>query len=271
MKLLYWLLSAAMILSLVGCASYFKRKECEKTNWFQHGQNVAMNGQNLENDTFLNECHKVEAEISESQLDLGYKKGRSNYCEPETAHRTGKNGDPFVASMCDGHNLRLLRKAHHEGILAYCQPENGEPAGASGKSYKKVCPRNLETRFLQEFNKGRKKYLSAEIDASERQIGDIEQEIRGIERHLQRKTYELTALGGSRGKTVQRSRRVGSGPDAIMVQDTVTVQEDEVTKNRRAQISSDIHNLESQIRNKRSQQSQIHENLRKLRSEMLAL
>ncbi len=63
-------------LTLSSCASYFKRKACESTNWFEYGQKVAEQGQNLENDQFINECRKVEADISEPKLDLGFKKGR---------------------------------------------------------------------------------------------------------------------------------------------------------------------------------------------------
>ena len=41
MKFILLFLSA---LSLASCSSYFKRKTCESTNWFEYGQSVALEG-----------------------------------------------------------------------------------------------------------------------------------------------------------------------------------------------------------------------------------
>lgn len=253
---------------MTSCASYFKRKECEKTNWFQHGQDVAMQGKNLENDNFLRECRKVEAEISEAALDQGFKKGRANYCEPETVFLTGKKGEVFQPDMCDGSNLRLLKQKHAAGVKEYCQPDNGENAGATGKPYLNVCPKELEAKFLTEFKKGRKKYLQAEIITREQKISDMDQEIADINEQKMRKMYELSLVGGGgQKKTIRRSNNSAYGSSV----EEITTDEDPALKTRRESIKSDIDHLEYQTRTKRQEQTTVREEIRKLRAEMLTL
>ena len=257
---------AFCIFALTSCASYFQRKDCEKTNWFQHGQDVAMRGQNLENDSFLNQCRKVEAKIKESDLDLGFKKGRDSYCEPATVFLTGKKGEPLAASMCDGSNLKILRSKHLEGVKEFCNPDNGESAGATGVPYKNVCPKDMEARFLVEFKKGRKKYLQAEIQAREEQIQDIDREVIDLNNDKNQKLYQLTALGGG-SKVITRRTRSGSyaRTDQIEVSDSDPVQA------RREELQSEIDQYEWQIKDKRKKQIELRDEARKLRSEMLTL
>ncbi len=88
-----------LMLSLTSCASYFKRKECESINWFEHGKKVAMRGEWLNSDKTVSECRKVEAHIQESQLDQGFKNGMERYCSPTAAYMTGKGGDLFSRDL----------------------------------------------------------------------------------------------------------------------------------------------------------------------------
>lgn len=268
-KSLKLLLLGSLTLSLASCASYFKRKECEKTNWFQHGQDVAMRGQNLENDPFLNQCRKVEADIGESALDQGFKKGRANYCEPQTVFITGKKGEPFSADMCDGGNLKVLRQKHLQGVREYCLPSNGETAGATGNPYKNVCPKDMESAFMPEFKKGRKKYLHAQVVSREGEVQDIDREIADLDRQRQRKMYELAAMGNGGSKTITRTRRVG--PTGVSVQDQVSVTEDDSAKQARDELKREIDQLDWQIKQKRNAQSEVREQVRQLRAEMLTL
>jgi hypothetical protein len=262
---------AILILSQVSCANYFTRKECEKTNWFQHGEDVAMKGQNLENDKFLNDCRRAEAQIGESALDQGFKKGRANYCEPETVKQTGKKGEPLSIDMCDGSNPKLLRAKHLEGLKQYCLPSNGEDAGASGHVYQNVCPKDMEGKFLVEYKKGRKKFLAAEIDSRESQIDDMDRDIQDLDRSVHGKTVELASMGDGGNKVVKRTRRVSNGYSSQTVEDDVTVEEDQSTKMRRDDLQRDIDGLNWQIKTKRNNQAQVRDEIRKLRSEMFAL
>lgn len=256
----------ALTLNLASCA-YFERKACEDINWFQHGEKVAMSGRLLENDDQLRRCRKVEADIDEGGLDRGFKKGRSTYCEPETAFATGKKGEPFASSMCDGGNLQTLKKRHADGIRDYCDPSNGETAGASGGEYKKVCPKNMEAAFLREFNKGRKKYLAAEISSREQQVEDMDDEIRRLQDERQRKSYELASIGGTKVISRERVNTIYGS----QTRDQITTVDDPQTQSRRDSVKREIDDLDWQIRNKRDGQGRVKEEMRKLKSEMMAL
>jgi hypothetical protein len=260
-------------LFLTSCATYFTRKGCEKTNWFQYGQSVAMSGTILENDSFISECRRVEAEINESALDQGFKKGRADYCEPTTSFAVGKRGDLFAASMCDGANIKLLQQKYAAGVREYCQPSNGETAGSSGKAYRGVCPAGLEAKFLPEYKKGRKKYLQAEVETREHQIRDLDREIIETNEQRTRKVYQLAALGGMGGgsKTVTRRTRVAGGGRGQVIEEQVTVAEDPAVTSQRDSLKFEVDNLERDAQAKRESQSRLREEIRKLRAELLAL
>lgn len=154
----------ALALILTSCASYMKRKQCENTNWFEHGKKVALSGKWLNSDSHLMECRKVEASIAESQVDLGFKNGLQIYCSPAEAYNVGKSGTPYSNDLCEGPLSTTLRQRHQKGIEDYCAKSNGYNAGSSGIKYQNVCPANLEAAFLVEYKKGRKKYVTAAIE-----------------------------------------------------------------------------------------------------------
>ena len=157
-------------LLLISCTSYFVRKDCEKKNWYQIGYDAALRGDRISNDDTVNTCRKVDAEISESQLDVGFKAGMSRYCQPDGVFQTGKNGDLFNTDFCEPGQLSMLRQKHHDGLKAFCT--DGMTAGLSGKKYKNVCETNLEKGFLPEYRKGRKKYLQGMIQNTEVKVRD---------------------------------------------------------------------------------------------------
>jgi len=168
----------ALILSslfLSSCVSYFVRKDCEKKNWYQIGYDAAIRGDRISNDEAVSTCRKVEAEISESQLDVGFKAGMSRYCQPDGVFQTGKNGDLFNSDFCEPGQLSMLRQRHIDGLKAYCT--DGMTAGLSGKKYKNVCQPNQEKAFLPEYRKGRKKYLNGMIQNVEAKVRDSNAEL----------------------------------------------------------------------------------------------
>lgn len=168
------------------CTSYFVRKDCEKLNWYQVGYDAALRGERISNDSQVNQCRKVEAEISESQLDLGFKAGMGRYCQADGAYQTGRAGDTFNSEFCDPNQLSLLTQKHKEGLTAYCN--DGMSAGTSGKKYKNVCPPNLEKGFLPEYKKGRKKYLSGLVMTNEEKLTANQQEV--IRLQFDKNSYE---------------------------------------------------------------------------------
>lgn len=183
-----------VLLSLTGCASYFKRKSCEQINWFEHGKKVALSGQWLNSDSTVSECRKVEAEISESQLDQGFKAGMSKYCSKEQAYQTGKLGDFFSRDLCEGPQINVLLNEHKKGVKDYCAKSNGQQAGASGKKYQNICPKDMETAFLVEYRKGRKRYVQTMIETRQEEIRDNEVKINSLRGPLLYKQGRLSAM-----------------------------------------------------------------------------
>lgn len=168
-------------LTLSSCASALKQK-CEATNWFEHGELVAKRGQRTSTDGFLGQCEKEEAKIDHAALSQGFQKGLGEYCTPEFAHRLGKQGDFLSEDMCAGAMELRMRPEHAAGVREYCQAANGETAGSSGRKYNQICPKELETAFLPEFKKGRRKYLAALVAQKQAEIQDIDQDVLALER-----------------------------------------------------------------------------------------
>jgi hypothetical protein len=125
----------------------------------------------------VGECRKVEAEMSESQLDQGFKNGMQRYCTADNSYQTGKKGDVFSRDLCEGPEINMLLGQHRKGINDYCAKANGQNAGASGKKYLNVCPKELEPAFLVEYRKGRKRYVQSMIDTRQEDVRSLETKI----------------------------------------------------------------------------------------------
>lgn len=186
-----WFVLLLMILNLFSCASYFKRKDCESTNWFNYGEQVALDGRRLSGDQFISECNLADADVAESDLDRGFKSGLEKYCQPETVFQTGKNGHFFSTEMCVGQALSSLHVKHRAGVHEYCQRSNGYAAGAKGKAYNKICPTDLEPIFLPEFNRGRKRYLGVITIENNKRITQLESEKSKLQSEIAFKKAEL--------------------------------------------------------------------------------
>lgn len=155
----------------------FTRSRCEKVNWFERGQSLALKGQYPASDSQLKECRKVKADIDEDQLDLGFKRGRELYCHPERAFITGKEGQPFATDICDQSRVGALLKKHAEGVRAFCTPASGKQLGASGETYNSICPSDLEAPFKVAYSKARKGYLQGQLPGLRNQIQQKNNEI----------------------------------------------------------------------------------------------
>ncbi len=233
-------------LSLVGCASYFQRKTCESTNWFDYGQRVALEGRRLTGDQFISECNNAEANVGESALDRGFKSGLEKYCQPETAYQNGKNGNFFSTEMCTGQGLSLLTAKHSLGVIDYCQKTNGFSAGAKGKPYNKICPADLERSFMPEFNRGRKRFIETNIDENQKTITRLDHEISSLQSELRFKASEL-----------QRYQYISA--------------KDEKLLQRLNELNRERQNLEHSIRSKQSEQSGLENKNREYKLELIKI
>lgn len=188
------ILLIALTVNLSACASYFKRKECESINWFEHGKKVALRGDWLNADQTVNECRKAEADIQESQLDLGFKNGMQKYCSGPHAYLVGKNGDFYSRDLCEGPQISVLMTEHKKGVADYCAKSNGFNAGTSGKKYLNICPKELESTFLPEYRKGRKKYIQAMIETTQADIHQLDSRLSSLNSELGFSNIRLTQL-----------------------------------------------------------------------------
>lgn len=258
MKLIF----ALMILpALTGCASYFKRKECEKTNWHEYGKSVAMSGRRLSGDHFVQSCEKVEAQINYSALDLGFKSGMANYCLPETVYATGRSGQAFNPHLCDGSDLKLLGQKHQEGVVAFCQPDNGYRVGAQGAKYAGICPQNLESAFLKQFDQGRKIYLKGQIEHKENEIEALEKQISENQKLLAANNKQLALL------PVIRALKKAKGKKKA---DVYTPEEQRLIDERQ-RLNTKITGLENQVKADRNRQNQLRNEIGSMRTEMMAI
>jgi hypothetical protein len=257
-----------VLLATPSCTSYFKRKDCEKTNWFEYGQSVAQRGQWLESDTYLNECKKVDADISASQLDLGFKAGREKYCSKENAFALGRKGRLFAKDMCEGPELKLLLSQHLVATLEYCKQDNAMEAGLSGLPYLNVCPDNLEKKFMPPFRKGRLKYLEVSIVEKEKRVQSHEARARTLE-------SDRYSLDHRRGNLQREKNRLDSYKSMQLANGTPSGQQqaalyDGQISNVDSQLSSinnRMNDLEAQISNERTEAAKLEKEISDMRIE----
>jgi hypothetical protein len=178
------LLLGLSLSTLLGCASCGLKGQCEAENWYQYGFDLATHGKRIEQDKYVNDCRKEEADIAESKLDVGFKAGMAQYCTAEAIYLVGKNGDGFNEDLCDARSIPTLKAKHREGLISFCQPLAAFQFGLSGKIYGKNCPDNLDDKFIANYNQGRRKYLLAEQEASNQRLRETQRNIRDSESTL---------------------------------------------------------------------------------------
>lgn len=239
-----------LVIATVGlssCASYFTRKSCEATNWFDYGQTVAMEGRRLTGDAFVAQCYEADADVAESDLDRGFKAGMEKYCKPEIVFQTGKEGRFFNPDMCAPEGMNNLKVRHREGVTEYCQRSNGYTAGAKGTAYNKICPAELEKAFLPEFNRGRKKYLNTLISQNEKQIRELDRDVYNLESDLVYRQRQLHIFQLKHGE------------------------QDPNTAAELGRLRSDVSTTQSQITSKRNQQNKLRARNREIEIEIVQL
>lgn len=262
MKKLNLIFATTVVLLNAGCATYFLKKDCEAKNWYQHGFELAMKGQRPANDEFVVKCRKAEANISESQLDVGFKAGMANYCKPDVAWQTGKNGDPLNTELCDPGQARILNAKHLEGLRLFCQPDSAYGFGSSGKVYQKNCPADLEKGFLKEYGRGRKKYLQAMVIETQGKVADYDRQIADKDREGRDLQFQLATLPGPQ-QIVQRTYVNGALQEATTTNDPYA--------NRRQQLRWDLDTNGRAITTLRSQQTETRNKMYEYQRELTTL
>lgn len=238
----------ATLLLLTSCASELK-KRCEATNWFEYGESVALSGKRLSADNFIDQCKKEKVDVNEAQADVGFKAGMGRYCTADGAVETGRKGDVFSIDLCDAAAVSSLKKEYAKGVVAYCKPKNGYEQGALGKTYKNVCPEQLEDAFLTQFKRGKQVYLSGLINSKEKEIRDAGREAEDASHNESRLRGQLTGLIAA--QTLMRTRK--TSPEV------------------ESRFNSDRSTLESRIYSESSKRQQKEREIQKLRAEVREL
>ena len=261
------LVYSSLLATLPACTSYFIRKECEKTDWFEYGKGVAMSGNRMSGNTYVRKCEDASTDINYTALDQGFKKGMSDYCRPEIVFATGRKGEFFAPDMCDGDNLRFLKSQHQKGVSGYCQKENGEAAGATGKPYNQICPKDLETAFLPEFRKGRKKYLEGSVRESQAQISEIQNDMNRLESQKQMIMMEMMTL--SYAPQIRYESRYDSATQSY--HEVQTSGEDPDTVMRRNSLQMDSNQADSQLNVDREKIEKLRTSVHEMNTELSTL
>ncbi len=245
-------------LFLCSCASYFLRKECEKINWFDYGYNIAMSGKRLNGDQYLNECRKAEAQVQESQLDLGFKSGMSNYCKPEVVFANGKKGQFFSSDFCDPGQVKMLMSKHAEGVQVFCEPGSAYTFGTTGGTYNQICPKEKEDAFVKEYRRGRKKYLSASILEKKSRIQKLDSDIHSSNMRRSGFENELKII-----EAVQLVR-----PNTA---NAANANQPDPTEEKKRNLRYKINQSESELNSLNTDKNKLQENIYSMEKELLTL
>ncbi|QDK39238.1 DUF2799 domain-containing protein [Bdellovibrio sp. NC01] len=256
-------------LLLTSCTSYFKRQSCESINWYEHGRQVALRGQWLNADQTLQECRKVEANVNESQVDLGFKSGMGEYCTPQKAYQIGKAGDAFHRDICEGPSITSILNKYTQGINDYCSKANAFAAGASGKKYQNVCSVKQEKDFLPGYRKGRKKFVESQITDKENQRQQLNFTIVTKQADLNNAYGELNNLQNRRSfLEMQRSNALAAQnpTQAGYIEGQINSLTTDISLKQ-----SDVNSKKSDLESVRKQQDQLGADISAFRAELPSL
>ncbi len=153
------------------------RKDCEKVDWRLHGENLGKTAQSLEGDQLITRCVGADYVINQSDLQSGYKNGVSLYCSKENFYDLGVKGDPNNISFCPTNSHAKLNLEYQKGTQKHCTKRGAYLRGVEGKTASEVCDSKLSLSYKQYFQKGRKKFISSQIQNEELVIAKLRNEI----------------------------------------------------------------------------------------------
>lgn len=112
----------------------------------------------------------------------------------EIGRRDGNAGKPRSIfqnhnEACLEHRVHADRQAYYkgreDGLKFFCTKQNGFEQGRRGRSYKYVCPPELEPEYHAGYNKGRELYkYESKINSLEKRLKNIENQIEAKEKQL---------------------------------------------------------------------------------------
>ena len=252
-----------LTLSLMGCASYMKRKACESTDWYQHGYQYAMQGKRLDSDPFIKECREVEAKMDYAAADTGFKAGMVNYCKEDNAYNKAFAGDSFNYDFCEPNSITKLKGSFLRGRDKLCNSGAYE-FGASGKVYAGQCKDNNEPPFLKKYGQGRYKYLQNEIKIAQDQIYRNDRKMRNLQYEILNLQSQKNAMGA--GNVMVREKKYDELTRTY--RDEVRVEKDPHVQNELDRLSNLISRKRAEADSLKSQQDELDRKIIDYRREM---
>lgn len=146
-------LSAVLLFSLgclVACSTGMSKDECSLANWQQIGYEDGSVGQNL------------------------------NYIarHRKSCSKAGVTPD-----------FEAYKRGHSEGLNKWCNYDNGLHFGESGRRYEGICPKHLESAFLDGYDYGRRLFEARSA------VAGIRNEINNSLSHIDQLEHERIDLG----------------------------------------------------------------------------
>lgn len=248
---------------LSSCASYFKRKNCESTDWHAHGYKFAMQGKRLDSDSFIKECKQVEAKVDHAAADNGFKAGMVDYCKVESAFNKGVEGETYNYDFCSSNKIPSLKVSFDRGRTKLCT-SGGYKFGASGKAYTSQCNSRGESSFLKDYNRGRYKYLQSEIRLSRNETYEIDRKIRNIQNDIYGLQGQINSLGS--GQVLVRERKYDEFSRTY--REEIKQTENASVANERSRLSNIISRKRSEISSLKNEQESLHKKIREYQREL---
>lgn len=118
---------------------------------------------------------------------IGFEDGAQGYTTEQFSNRR---------KACAKHGVtpdfEAYKAGRKKGLRQYCQPARGFSLGKNGTRYNGVCPGKLEPAFVDAYNHGFQLYTlrsrvnsaTAQINAKEHELDDVNNQIRGAEARL---------------------------------------------------------------------------------------
>jgi hypothetical protein len=89
--------------------------------------------------------------------------------------------------------MKDYESGHKKGARLYCSPEKGYSSGRDGSAYHRICPPDLEDRFLNAYRDGQELYsIQRNINAMAGEISSNQARIESIYSEIQALQYDIS-------------------------------------------------------------------------------
>ena len=178
---------------VAGCASVSK-EDCLLTDWYEIGR---LDGRQGKPRTAFQGRAKACLEHGISADRQAYYKGHDlglkYYCTEQVGFELGQKGLAYNA-VCPLELEADFRAGYKRGMQLFCSEQKGYEMGLRGQAYRHVCPAEFEPEFRAGYDKGRAIYVY------EAKIASLRQQLKNIERKINKKEKELYAGNLSDGQ-----------------------------------------------------------------------